>query len=163
MRSGCGSSIRNCSSSRTSPSRNRSSSARSGSRGSDPGSTRRACGRPPTRFLADALHAEIDGAALIRDLGVAERKLVQIARALIDGKARLVVFDEPTAPLAAAEVEQLFRSIRRLRERGIAMIYVSHYIGEITEICDAVTVFRNGADVGVSGRSPPATRTRSSG
>ena len=102
-----------------------------------------------TRFLADALHAEIDGAALIRELGVAERKLVQIARALIDGKARLIVFDEPTAPLAAAEVEQLFRSIRRLRERGIAMLYVSHYIGEITEICDAVTVFRNGADVGV--------------
>ncbi len=101
------------------------------------------------RYLADALHAEIDGGALIRDLGVAERKLVQIARALIDGKARLVVFDEPTAPLAADEVAQLFRSIRRLRESGIAMIYVSHYIGEITEICDAVTVFRNGKDVGV--------------
>lgn len=105
--------------------------------------------RAATEFLADALHADIDGAALVRDLGVAERKLVQIARALIDGKAGLVVFDEPTAPLAAGEVEQLFRSIRRLKERGIAMIYVSHYIGEITDICDAVTVFRNGKDVGV--------------
>ena len=105
--------------------------------------------RAATEFLADALHADIDGAVLVRDLGVAERKLVQIARALIDGKAQLVVFDEPTAPLAAGEVEQLFRSIRRLKERGIAMAYVSHYIGEITEICDAVTVFRNGKDVGV--------------
>ena len=101
------------------------------------------------RFLADALHAEIDGRTLIRDLGVAQRKLVQIARALIDGAARLVVFDEPTAPLAADEVAQLFRSIRRLRESGITMIYVSHYIGEITEICDAVTVFRSGRDVGL--------------
>ena len=105
--------------------------------------------RAATAFLADALHADIDGATLIRDLGVAERKLVQIARALIDGRAGLVVFDEPTAPLAAGEVEQLFRSIRRLKQSGIAMIYVSHYIGEITEICDAVTVFRNGSDVGV--------------
>jgi len=86
---------------------------------------------------------------LIRDLGVAERKLVQIARALIDDQARIVVFDEPTGPLASNEVEQLFRAIRRLRDRGIAIIYVSHYLGEITELCDRVTVFRNGRDVAV--------------
>lgn len=105
--------------------------------------------RQAEAFLRDSLHARISGKALIRDLGIAERKLVQIARALIDNRAKLVVFDEPTAPLASGEVEELFRAIRRLRERGIAMIYVSHYLSEITDICDRVTVFRNGEDVAV--------------
>ncbi len=100
-------------------------------------------------FLRDALHVDIDGGALIRDLTVAQRKLVQIARALVDEKAKLVVFDEPTAVLPAGDVQTVFESIRRLKARGIAMIYVSHYLGEIAEICDRVTVFRNGKDVGV--------------
>lgn len=100
-------------------------------------------------FLAETLGVEMDGRTLIRDLTVAERKLVQIARALIDGRAKLVVFDEPTAVLAANEIETLFSAIRALRDKGIAMVYVSHYLNEIREICDRVTVFRNGADVGV--------------
>lgn len=100
-------------------------------------------------FLRDVLDTAIAGDTLIRDLGIAERKLVQIARALIDDKASIVVFDEPTAPLASGEIEQVFRAIRGLKERGIAMIYVSHYLGEITDICDRVTVFRNGRDVAV--------------
>jgi ribose transport system ATP-binding protein len=101
------------------------------------------------RFLRDHLGAEIDGRTLIRDLGPAERKLVQVARALIDEQARLVVFDEPTAPLAAAEVERVFAAIEGLKRAGIAILYVSHYLAEITSICDRVTVFRNGRDVGV--------------
>ena len=100
-------------------------------------------------FLAETLGVQLDGRALVRDLTVAERKLVQIARALIDGQAKLVVFDEPTAVLAANEVEMLFAAIRALRDNGIAMVYVSHYLNEISEICDSVTVFRNGTDVGV--------------
>jgi len=98
-------------------------------------------------FLKETLNASISGGALIRDLGPAERKLVQIARALIDGQARIVVFDEPTAPLSSDEIAQLFQAIRALKARGIAMLYVSHYLKEITEICDRVTVFRNGRDV----------------
>ncbi len=100
-------------------------------------------------FLRDVLDVEIGGNVLIRDLGTAERKLVQIARALIDDKASLVVFDEPTAPLASGEIEKLFKAIRRLKKRGIAIIYVSHYLSEIIDICDRVTVFRNGKDVAV--------------
>ena len=57
------------------------------------------------------------------------------------------MFDEPTAPLASGEIERLFAAIRRLKQRGIAMIYVSHYLGEITSICDRVTVLRNGRNV----------------
>ncbi len=100
-------------------------------------------------FLRDSLNHALPGNRLIRDLGVAERKLVQIARALIDNKARVVVFDEPTGPLASGEVVQLFKAIESLRARGIAIIYVSHYLGEITDLCDRVTVFRNGTDVAV--------------
>lgn len=100
-------------------------------------------------FFRDALGTEIPGNALIRDLGIAERKLVQIARALIDGDAKLVVFDEPTAPLSSGEVAKLFTAISKLKERGITMIYVSHYLSEITDICDRVTVLRNGQNVQV--------------
>ncbi len=100
-------------------------------------------------FLKEALNSELDSNRLIRDLTVAERKLVQIAHALIDDQAKMVVFDEPTAPLASDEVDQVFKAIRKLKQRGISMIYVSHYLGEITEICDRVTVFRNGKNVGV--------------
>ena len=109
----------------------------------------RRMGQEAERFLKESLNCEISGGALIRDLGVAQRKLVQIARALIDNRAKIVVFDEPTAPLASAEIDQLFHAISLLKQRGIAMIYVSHYLGEITAICDRVTVFRNGQDVGV--------------
>lgn len=100
-------------------------------------------------FLRDNLGAEIDGRTLIRDLTVAQRKLVQIARALIDGNARLVVFDEPTAVLAADDIAVLFDAIRALKAQGISMLYVSHYLNEIQEVCDRVTVFRNGTDVQV--------------
>ena len=100
------------------------------------------------RFLAEQLGAKLDPGTLIRDLGPAERKLVQIARALVDEGATLVVFDEPTAPLAAQEIGRVFAAIRRLREQGIACLYVSHYLAEIAELCDRVTVFRNGRDVG---------------
>lgn len=109
-------------------------------------STRRMM-RQATAFLRDTLGVEIAPDALIRDLGTAQRKLVQIARALIDAKARIVVFDEPTAPLASAEVRMLMDAIARLKAQGITILYVSHYLNEIIEICDSVTVFRNGRDV----------------
>jgi len=100
------------------------------------------------RFLSEVLDTRLDGNRLIRDLSIAECKLVQIARALIDGQAQLVVFDEPTAPLEARASQLLFNAIARLKQRGIAIIYVSHYLAEIAQICDRVTVFRNGRDVG---------------
>lgn len=102
-----------------------------------------------TETLEHSLGVNLNPKSLIRDLSPAERKLVQIARALVREGARLIVFDEPTAPLAAAEVQKVLDAVRRLRESGIAVLYVSHYLGEITELCDRVTVFRNGSDVGV--------------
>ncbi|MGI8465720.1 sugar ABC transporter ATP-binding protein [Pectobacterium punjabense] len=111
------------------------------------GVDRRAMRRETEQFFQRTFNLTIDANQLIRDLSLAQRKLVQIARALIDGKARLVVFDEPTAPLEAREVAQLLHTLQTLKQRGIAIIYVSHYLNEIADICDRVTVLRNGKSV----------------
>ncbi|WP_323666307.1 sugar ABC transporter ATP-binding protein [Pectobacterium punjabense] len=111
------------------------------------GVDRRVMRRETEQFFQHTFNLTIDANQLIRDLSLAQRKLVQIARALIDGKARLVVFDEPTAPLEAREVAQLLDTLQTLKQRGIAIIYVSHYLNEIADICDRVTVLRNGKSV----------------
>ncbi|SDW65615.1 sugar ABC transporter ATP-binding protein [Roseicitreum antarcticum] len=100
-------------------------------------------------FLREELGSELPGNRLIRDLGPAERKLVQVARALVDGAAKVVVFDEPTAPLASEDVRTIMKAVAQLKSRGIAILYVSHYLNEIIDICDRVTVFRQGRNVAV--------------
>ncbi|MCI9859656.1 sugar ABC transporter ATP-binding protein [Microbacterium proteolyticum] len=112
-----------------------------------------------TEVLDDVLGIRLSPTRLVRDLGPAERKLVQVARALVDDDTRLIVFDEPTAPLASAEAEQLLGIIGRLRERGISSLYISHYLGEVTRICDRVTILRGGVDVGrIEGVGPDSGR-----
>ncbi|VEC76040.1 ribose import ATP-binding protein RbsA 2 [Raoultella ornithinolytica] len=78
---------------------------------------------------------------------------MQIARALIDGAAKLVVFDEPTAPLEAQEASLVSSAILRLRQQGIAILYISHYLNEIAALCDRGTVLRNGEVVGYPDRA----------
>lgn len=90
------------------------------------------------------LHINPD--SLISDLSVAEQQVVQITRALRHSP-RILVFDEPTAALARHEVASLFRAIKALRQRGLAILYVSHYLDEISELCQRVTVLRDGQDV----------------
>jgi L-arabinose transport system ATP-binding protein len=80
-------------------------------------------------------------------LSPAQRQLVEIMRALI-ADVRVIAFDEPTSSLSDVEVESLFRLIRRLRDDGIAVLYVSHRLPEIFDIADRVTVLRDGAVVG---------------
>ena len=80
-------------------------------------------------------------------LGAAERQVVQITRALLR-RPRVLVFDEPTASLVRAEADRLFAIIRRLRDEGTAIVYVSHYLEEVRDLCDTVTVLRNGRNVG---------------
>lgn len=80
----------------------------------------------------------------VADLTVAERWLISIGRALIH-KARLIAMDEPTASLSVEESERLFRIIRELSTEGIAILYVSHRLDEILDLCHRVTVFKDGA------------------
>ena len=89
------------------------------------------------------LDVDIPTDRLVGELGVAERQLLEIARALI-ADARVLVLDEPTSALAAEEVDSLFRFIRRLRDRGVAIIYITHRLDELAEIADDVLVFRDG-------------------
>ena len=84
--------------------------------------------------------------ANVKGLSTAENWLINITRALVH-KARLIVMDEPTAALSAAESERLFSIIRDLRRSGIAVLYVSHRLDEILELCQRVTVFRDGRSV----------------
>ncbi|MBI0331214.1 sugar ABC transporter ATP-binding protein [Burkholderia plantarii] len=83
---------------------------------------------------------------LIGELSVAEQQLVQITRALA-GEPAILVFDEPTAALVSREVDRLLGTIEQLRARGQTILYVSHYLNEIAQVCDGVTVLRDGADV----------------
>jgi len=99
-----------------------------------------------TRELLSAMGHTIDPTRLVKEFGVAEQQLVEIARALaID--ARLIIMDEPTAPLSGAETARLFGTISGLRARGVSIIYITHRLPEIFQLADRVTVLRDGCHV----------------
>lgn len=86
---------------------------------------------------------DIDSRAPVATLKVGERQIVEIARALADS-ARLLILDEPTAALSHQEVTRLFDWVRRLREQGVCIIYITHRLDEVYELADRVVVLRNG-------------------
>ncbi len=87
---------------------------------------------------------DLDPKALVGSLGVGERQVVEIARALSD-EARVLILDEPSAALSQQEVERLFDFLRRLREQGAAIIYITHRLDEVHAISDRVQVLRDGS------------------
>lgn len=102
--------------------------------------------RDMSRRTAEALAnlgLALDPDTTIDMLSPAERQLVEIARAML-GRPSLVILDEPTSSLAAAEVDQVFAAVRRVQAQGAALIYVSHRMKEIREIADSATVMRDG-------------------
>ena len=99
-----------------------------------------------TRELLAAMGHTLDPARLVKELGVAEQQLVEIARALAS-EARLIIMDEPTAPLSGAETTRLFGTISELRARGVSIIYITHRLPEIFQLADRVTVLRDGRHV----------------
>ena len=119
-------------------------------------------GREPVRFpgLIDqrailqeaksalsSLGLTLDSRRLVKDLRVAEQQMVEVAKALsLD--ARILIMDEPTAALTEHEIAELFATIRRLKEKGVAIVYISHRMEELFEIGDRVTVLRDGRSVG---------------
>jgi len=97
------------------------------------------------RLLAGMGHS-MDPTLPVGELGIAEQQIVEIARSLaID--ARLIIMDEPTAPLSGAETARLFHTIAELRARGVSIIYITHRLPEIFEVADRVTVLRDGRHV----------------
>jgi ribose transport system ATP-binding protein len=104
------------------------------------------------RAALDKIGSKLPLSAYARDLSRAEQQIVEMARALQDS-AKLLILDEPTASLTEEETDQLFKIVTRLREEGIAMIYITHRMAEIRRIGDVVSVMRDGClikTVGVS-------------
>ena len=93
--------------------------------------------------LLGRLGVDIDPDALVAELSVADQQMVEIAKALVH-KVKLLILDEPTAVIAGHEVELLFGRLRALRDDGVAIIYISHRLEEIFDLCDRVTVFKDG-------------------
>lgn len=107
----------------------------------------RSCMRRRATDVLRLLNCRLDVDRTVSELSVAQRQVVEIARA-VARDARLIVLDEPSAVLGEAEIGELFRLMRRLRdERDVAFIYVSHRLDEVFEICDSVTVLRDGRHV----------------
>lgn len=93
--------------------------------------------------IFERLHTQIGLDAQIKTLGMAQKQMVEIAKALTFN-ANIIIFDEPTASLTEREVGALFEIIRELREEGLGIVYISHRMEEIFEVCDRVTVIRDG-------------------
>jgi ribose transport system ATP-binding protein len=98
--------------------------------------------REATRLLSD-LHSDLDPRRLVVDLSVAEKQLVEIVRALSQ-RSKIVLMDEPSAPLSEREVEVLFQTIRTLKSRGVTIVYVSHRLEELAQITDRISILRDG-------------------
>jgi ribose transport system ATP-binding protein len=116
---------------------------------------------PPTRFglidrkkqraiaedaLAKAGAPDIHPLALVKDLPLSRRQMVEIAKALAR-RPKILILDEATSALTAADVERVFTVLKRLRSEGLALLYISHRMHEIAELADECTVFRNGRKI----------------
>ena len=104
--------------------------------------------------LAELGRPDIRPEQLVADLSVADQQLVEIARAIAVG-CRVLVLDEPTSTLGRSDAERLFALIARLKARGHSVVYISHFIDEVREVCDRIVVLRDGRVVG----GGPATMT----
>ncbi|MDY6019686.1 MAG: sugar ABC transporter ATP-binding protein, partial [Anaerococcus sp.] len=97
--------------------------------------------------LIEQLGVKIDPKEIVGDLTVGKQQMVEIIKS-ISANARIIVFDEPTAALTDTEIEELFKIIRDLKKKNIAIVYISHRMDEIDQITDRITVMRDGEYVG---------------
>ena len=95
----------------------------------------------------------IDPRARLGDFPIGVQQLVELSRVLFSG-ARIIILDEPTSALSPPEIERLFAVLRRLREGGRSMVFISHFLDDILKISDAITIFRNGRKVATSEVTP---------
>ncbi len=101
----------------------------------------------PSKKLFDQLNIDIDPTEKMGNLTVGKQQMCEIAKA-ISHDAKVIIFDEPSAALTEAEIEELFKIIRDLRNRQLGIVYISHRMDEIKVITDRVTVMRDGGYVG---------------
>jgi ribose transport system ATP-binding protein len=117
--------------------------------------------REASRLFAELGFEHLDPAAEIRQLPLADRQLAEIAKA-VSRNPRVLILDEATSALNRREVERVFSVVRQLRDRGTSVIFISHRMDEVQELCDRATIFRDGTHVGtvVVGETPPGEIVR---
>lgn len=103
--------------------------------------------RNAERLLRDRLHLQIDVTRTLQSYSVAVQQLVAIARAL-SISAKVLILDEPTSSLDQSEVKQLFSIMRKLKSEGLAILFVTHFLDQVYEISERITILRNGEFVG---------------
>ncbi len=104
--------------------------------------------REKVRRALDTLgHPDLRPEMPVGQLSIAQQQLVEIARALASD-SKVIVFDEPTSSLTRQDVEHLFAVIRKLRDAGLGIVYISHFLEEIRQVCDCYSVLRDGRSVG---------------
>lgn len=96
--------------------------------------------------IFDSLQIDINPKQLVKDLSIAQKQMVEIARA-ISQNARILIMDEPTSSLSERETEVLLTLVEELKKKGVSILYVSHRMDEIFRICDTVTVLRDGQHI----------------
>ena len=104
--------------------------------------------------LFERIHLDIAPTTRISTLTVARQQMVEIAKAL-SHKSRVLIMDEPTAALNDAEIAELFRIVRKLRDEGVGIVYISHKMDEIQRIADRITVMRDGCTIGTVPATTP--------
>jgi ribose transport system ATP-binding protein len=96
-----------------------------------------------TKKLLQEFDCEIAPTTKIRKLSIANRQIIELAKAMVK-KAKVIIMDEPTAAITVSEQKKLYRLVRKLKEDGVTIIYISHRLEELFEICDRVSVLRDG-------------------
>ncbi|MGD9862687.1 MAG: sugar ABC transporter ATP-binding protein [Pseudodonghicola sp.] len=99
-----------------------------------------------TQQFMQALNFQVDPTALVQSLGAAKKQMIEIARAMLSN-ARIIVFDEPTATLTPEEKRHFFDLVKTLKDRGVAVIFISHALEEALAISDRITILRDGRHV----------------
>lgn len=96
-----------------------------------------------TKVILDEMGLKINPKTVCSKLTAAEQQMVEIAKT-VSKNSKVIIFDEPSSSLSEREIEALFKQIRKLKENGVAMIYITHRMQELLEVCDTVTILRDG-------------------
>lgn len=99
--------------------------------------------REKTRALFEKMDLDLDPDTMVRELDASYKQIVEISRALMQD-ASIIIMDEPTTSLTDPEIQRVFTMMRKLRDQGVGIIFISHKLGEVMEICDRYTVLRDG-------------------
>ena len=114
--------------------------------------------RKETKKVLDRLNMPINPRSLVATLTLAQKQMVLIARAML-GTCKYLLLDEPTAPLSQPETQKLFELVRQLKSEGVGVVFISHRLNELFEICDEISVLRDGKAVGHTVLEPDVTIT----